>query len=51
LKKHKALFDKGCSKQLDKRNPRQLNGDNLSSIKLEANRHFRNKMVEYVKLV
>ncbi|PNF40230.1 hypothetical protein B7P43_G07077 [Cryptotermes secundus] len=57
-KKHKPWFDEGCSDLLDHRkqaklqwlqDPSQLNGDNLSNIRREASRHFRNKKREYLK--
>jgi hypothetical protein len=27
----------------------EINGDNLNNIRLETNRHFRNKMEQYLK--
>jgi hypothetical protein len=58
LKKHKPWFDKGCSKLLDQRkeaelqwlqDPSEINEDNLSNTRCEANRHFRNEKREYLK--
>jgi hypothetical protein len=58
LMKHKPLFNEGCSELLDQRkqaklqwlhDPSKIIGDNLSNIRLEASRHFRNKKREYVK--
>jgi hypothetical protein len=58
LKKHKILFDKGCSKLLDHRkqdklqwlqNSREINGDNVNNVRCEANRHFRNKRRKYLE--
>jgi hypothetical protein len=58
LMKHKPWFDEGCSKLLYKRkqtklqwlqDPREINWDNLNSIRREASRHFRNKKREYLK--
>jgi hypothetical protein len=52
FRKHKPLFDKGCSKLLDQRkqaklqwlqDPSELNGDNLNTVRCETSRHFRNK--------
>jgi hypothetical protein len=46
------LFDEGCSKLLDQRkgaklqwlqDPSKINGDNLSNIRRETSRHFRNR--------
>jgi hypothetical protein len=57
LKKHKPLFDKGCSKLLDQRrqvklqwlqDPSEINGNNLN-VRREATRHFKNKKREYLK--
>jgi hypothetical protein len=57
LKKHKPLFDEGCSALLDQRkqaklqwlqDPSDINGDNLNSVIREANRYFRNKKREYL---
>jgi hypothetical protein len=58
LKKHKPLFEEGCSKLLDQRkqaklqwlqDPSKINGDNLNNVRREASRHFRNKKREYLK--
>jgi hypothetical protein len=58
LKKHKPLFDEGCSELLDQRDqaklqwlqdPSDINGDNLNNIRREASRHFRNEKKEYLK--
>jgi hypothetical protein len=58
LKKHKPLFDEGCSKLLDQRklaklqwlqDPSEINGDNLNNIRRETSRHFRNRQREYLK--
>jgi hypothetical protein len=58
LKKHKAWFDKGCSKLLDQKkhaklqwllDPSEINGDNLNTVRHEASRYFRNKKWEYLK--
>jgi hypothetical protein len=55
LKKHKKWFDEGCSKLLDQRkqaklqwlqDPSEINGDNLSNVRREASRYFRNKKRE-----
>jgi hypothetical protein len=55
LKKHKLLFDEGCSKLLDQRkqaklqwlqDPSEINGDNLDTVRYEANRYFRKKKRE-----
>jgi hypothetical protein len=49
LKKHKPWFDKGCPKLLDQRKQancsgyREINGNNLNNVRLEARRYFRNK--------
>jgi hypothetical protein len=56
--RHKPWFDKGCSKLVDRRklvklqwlqDPSVLNEDNLSNLRREASRHFRNKKREYLK--
>jgi hypothetical protein len=56
LKKHKPWFDEGCSKSLDQRKqaklqwsqvPSEINGKNLNSVRLEANRYFKKR--EYLK--
>jgi hypothetical protein len=58
LKKHKPCFNKGCSKLLGQRkqaklqwlqDPSEINVDNLTNVRSEANRHFRNKSREYLK--
>jgi hypothetical protein len=58
LKKSTTWFDEGCSKFVDQRkqaklqwlqDPSKINADNLSNIKCEASRHFRNKKREYLK--
>jgi hypothetical protein len=52
LKKHKPRFDEGCSTLLDQReqaklqrlqDPSEINGDNLTTERREASRHFRNR--------
>jgi hypothetical protein len=57
-KHRKPWFDEGCSKLVDRRkqakpqwlqDPREANEDNLSDIRREASRHFRNKEREYLK--
>jgi hypothetical protein len=54
----KPLFEEGCSKSVDQRkqaklqwlqDPREANEDNLSDVRREASRHFRNKKREYLK--
>jgi hypothetical protein len=59
LKKHKPWFDKGCFKLLDQKkeaklqwllDPGEINGDNLNNVRREANRHFRNKKRQFVKV-
>jgi hypothetical protein len=56
MKKHKPLFDEGCSELLDQRNEAKLqwlqdsseiSGDNLNNVRREARKHFRNKKKEY----
>jgi hypothetical protein len=58
LKKHKPWFDEGCSILLDQRkqaklqclqDPSEINGDNMSNLRREKSRHFRNKKTEYMK--
>jgi hypothetical protein len=58
--KHKARFDKGCSKLLDQKkeaklqwlqDPSDIHGDNLNNVRREASRHFRNKKREYLILL
>jgi hypothetical protein len=57
-KHHKTLFDEECSELVDQRkqaklqwlrDPSEANEDNLSDIRREASRHFRNKKREYLK--
>jgi hypothetical protein len=52
LKKYKPWFDEGCSKLLDQRKQAKLqwlqeqsetNGENLSNVRCEATKYFRNK--------
>jgi hypothetical protein len=52
------LFDEECSKLVDRRkqaklqwlqDPSVVNEDNLSNVRREASRHFRNKKGEYLK--
>jgi hypothetical protein len=57
--KHRKLwFDEECSKLVDQRkqdklqwleDPSEVNEDNLSDVRQEASRHFRNKKKEYLK--
>jgi hypothetical protein len=52
-------FDEECSKLVDQRkqakklqrlqDPSEVNEDNLSSIRWETSKHFRNKEIEYLK--
>jgi hypothetical protein len=58
LKKHKPLFDEGCSKLLDQRekarvqwlqDPGKINLDNLNNVRCETTRHYMNKKKEYLK--
>jgi hypothetical protein len=58
LKKHKPLFDEGCSKLLAQRkqaklrwlqDPSEINGDNLNDVRREAIGYFRNKRKEYLR--
>jgi hypothetical protein len=57
MKKHKPWFDEECSKLLHLKqanlqgleDPSEIIGDNLSNVRREANRHFRNKKREYLK--
>jgi hypothetical protein len=55
---HKPWFDEECSDFLDQRkqakmqllqNPNQNNVDNLSNVRREASRHFRNKWKKYLR--
>jgi hypothetical protein len=57
-KRHKSWFGKECSKLVDQRmwaklqwfqDPSVVNEDNVSNIRREASRHFRNKKEEYLK--
>jgi hypothetical protein len=54
LKKHKPLFDVGCSKSLHERKHAKLqwlqdlseiNGDNPNTIRRDASMHFKNKKI------
>jgi hypothetical protein len=58
LRKHKAWFNKGCSKLLHQRkqailqwlqDPSEINRDNLNTVRWEASRYFRNKKREFLK--
>jgi hypothetical protein len=58
VKHHKTWFHEECLKLDDRReqaklqwlqDPRVLNEDNLSNVRQEASRHFRNKKREYLK--
>jgi hypothetical protein len=57
-KHHKPWFDEECLKLVDRRKqaklqwlqvPSVVNEDNLSNVRWEASRHFRNKKREYMK--
>jgi hypothetical protein len=57
-KRHKPLFDEECSKLVDQRkksklqwlqDPRVMNKYNLSNVRREASRYFRNKKREFFK--
>jgi hypothetical protein len=57
-KRHKPWFDEECSKLVDQRklaklqwlqDPSVVNEDNMSTVRREASRHFRNKKREYLK--
>jgi hypothetical protein len=57
-KSHKPWFEEEFFKLVDRRkraklqwfqNPSKLNEDNLSNVRREASRHFRNKKREYLK--
>jgi hypothetical protein len=57
-KRHKPWFDEEGSKLVDSRkqvklqwlqDPSVRNGDNLSNVRREASRHFRNKKRKYLK--
>ena len=58
LKQHKLQFDEECSGFLDQRqqaklqwvdDPSESNVDNLSIVRLEVSKHFRNKKKAYPK--
>jgi hypothetical protein len=58
LKKNKPWFDEECSNLLDQRkqpklqwlrNPSEIIGDTLNSVRCETSRHFRNIKREYLK--
>jgi hypothetical protein len=58
IEEAKPWFDEEWSKLLDKRkqaklqwlqDPREINGDNLNSIRREASKHFKNKKRDYLK--
>jgi hypothetical protein len=58
MKKHKPLFDEGCSELLDQINEAKLqwlqdsseiSGDDLNNVRREARQHVRNKKKEYPK--
>jgi predicted RNA-binding protein Jag len=55
---HKPWFDEECVQLVDQRkqaklqwlqDPSEVNEDNLSNVRQEASRHFRNKKREYLK--
>jgi hypothetical protein len=57
-KHHKPWFNEECSRLVDQRkqaklqwlqDPSEVNEDNLSDVRREASRHFRNKKREYLK--
>jgi hypothetical protein len=57
-KYHKPCFDEECSKLVDRRkqvklqwlqDPCEVNNGNLSNVRQEASRYFRNKKIEYLK--
>jgi hypothetical protein len=57
-KYRKLWFDEECSKLVDRRkqvklqwlqDPSEVNEDNLSDVRREASRHFRNKKREHLK--
>jgi hypothetical protein len=57
-KRHKPWFDEECSELVDRRkqaklqwlqDPSEVIEDNLSNVRQEASRHFRNKKWEYMK--
>jgi hypothetical protein len=56
--RHKLWFDEECSKLVDRKkqaklqwlqDPSVVNEDNLSNVRQEASRHFRNNKREYLK--
>jgi hypothetical protein len=56
--RHKLWFDEGCSELFDQvkqdncsgyRGQVEINGDNLNNVRYEANRHFRNKRMIYLR--
>jgi hypothetical protein len=58
IKQNKPWFDEVCSKLLDQRkqaklqwlqDPCEINDDNLSNVRCETSRHFRNKKRGYLK--
>jgi hypothetical protein len=59
LKKHKPWFNEECSKLFYIKgiklklqwlqDPSEINGDNLSNVRREASRHFKNKKRKYMK--
>jgi thymidylate synthase len=60
LRKHKLWFDKGCPKLLHQRKQTQLQWlqdpseiivDNLSNVRCEASRHYRNKKSDDLKAI
>jgi hypothetical protein len=57
-KHHKQWFDEECSQLVDRRkeaklqwlqDPSEVNDNNLSDVRQEASRHFKNKKREYLK--
>jgi hypothetical protein len=60
LKHNKPWFDDECLKSTDQwkqaklqwlQNPSQINGDNLQNLRRETSRTFRNKKIEYPRVV
>jgi uncharacterized protein YaaR (DUF327 family) len=58
LKQHKPWFIKVCLELLDQRkrtrlqwlqDASEINGDNMSNVRCEANRHFKSKKREHLK--
>jgi hypothetical protein len=58
LKKHKPWFDERWSELFGQRkqsklqllqDPSRINGNNLNNIRHEVSKHYRNKMMEYLK--